>query len=151
MQHAKEKIYKQKFGSSALNSEKKKLKKIKGNEKEILTEGSRSIQSWNNVPRFHMDKIMGKSEKEKRQERVQKILKKRKQRGIESFMNESDKYMSKNDHMERQLEELSKIKNKHDGINNCRSIRNKLKRKEEKMQKEIEMGMFGVPKSYHPT
>ena len=32
---------------------------------QILTENSRSKQSWNNVPRFHMDKIMGKSDKEK--------------------------------------------------------------------------------------
>lgn len=71
MKHAKEKLFRHKY-----NSEKKK-KKLKG-EKEILTENSRSLQSWNNVPRFHMDKLMGKSEKEKRQERVEKLLKKRK-------------------------------------------------------------------------
>lgn len=58
--------------------------------------------------------------------------------------------MSKNDHFEKQREELNKIKNKNDGINNTRAIRNKQKRREEKLRKEIEGGMFGQPKNYVP-
>jgi len=33
---------------------------------DLLGEKSRSVQSWKNVPRFHMDKIMGKSDKVKK-------------------------------------------------------------------------------------
>ena len=85
--------------------------KNKDSEKEILTENSRSLLSWNNVPRFHMDRMLGKSDKEKRQERLEKILKKRKQRGIESYL-DSDRCISKADHFDKQNDELSKIKNR---------------------------------------
>lgn len=46
---------------------KKRVNKIKlsEDEKQILGDTSRSKQSWSNVPRFHMDKIMGKSDKAK--------------------------------------------------------------------------------------
>ena len=58
---------------------KKRINKIKLSEddKQILGDSSRSKQSWSNVPRFHMDKIMGKSDKAKQEERLEKILKKR--------------------------------------------------------------------------
>ena len=97
-----------------------------------------------------MDKMMGKSEKEKKSDRINKILKKRKQRGIESFL-DSDKYMPKNEHLDRQMEELAKIKKSGDGINNNRAIRNKNKRRDEKIRKDIDGGMFGVPKTFCPT
>lgn len=91
---------------------------------------------------------MGKSEKEKRQEEIQKTLKKHKQRDIKSFMNESDIKMSKIDHFQKLFEKLNKINNKNEGINNSRQTRNKLKRKEEKQKKGIDSGMCCAPKSY---
>ena len=75
---------------------------------------------------------MGKSEKEKKQEKVERMLKKRNQRDISSYLNESDKYMNKTEILDRQYEELSKIKKGNEGINNCRLIRNKLKKREER-------------------
>ena len=35
-------------------------------EQDILGQNSRSVQSWSNVPRFHMERIQGKSEKQKK-------------------------------------------------------------------------------------
>lgn len=49
------------------------------------------------------------------------------------------------------MEEIAKIKKSSDGINNNRAIRNKNKRRDEKIRKDIEGGMFGVPKTFYPT
>ena len=55
----------------------KKLRRF-GDEEKILDSESRSCQTWKNVPRFHMDHIMGKTNdiKKKKQERIDKVLKK---------------------------------------------------------------------------
>jgi hypothetical protein len=98
-----------------------------------------------------MDKVMGRTDRERKQERLEKILKKRKQRGIESFLDNDVKYASTTDRLEKQKEEFDKvIKHKNDGINNNRAIRNKQKKREEKIRKDIEGGMFGVPRNYKP-
>ena len=117
----------------------------------MLGENSRSMQSWKNVPRFHMDKIMGRTDRDRKQEKLQKILKKRRQRGIESFLDNDTKYASTTDRLEKQMEEFDKIKRSNDGINNQRAIRNKQKKREEKIRKDIEGGMFGVPRNYKPS
>jgi hypothetical protein len=96
-----------------------------------------------------MDKMMGRSDKERKNERLQKILKKRRQRGIECFL-DNDRYASTTDRLEKQQEEFDKIKNKNDGINNNRAIRNKQKKREEKMRRDVEGGMFGVPRTFKP-
>lgn len=93
---------------------------------------------------------MGRTDKDRKQERLQKILKKRRQRGIESFLDNDTKYASTADRMEKQMEEFDKIKKSSDGINNCRAIRNKQKKREEKIKKDFEGGMFGVPRNFKP-
>ena len=95
-----------------------------------------------------MDKVMGRTDRERKQEKLEKVLKKRKQRGIESFLDNDTKYASTTDRLEKQREEFEKVKNKNDGINNNRAIRNKQKKREEKVRKEMEGGMFGVPKNH---
>lgn len=78
------------------------------------------------MPRFHLDKSMGRSAKDRQQEKREKILKKRKQRGIDSFLDKDQKYGSTTDRIERQNEEFGKIiKKPGSGINNCRADRNK--------------------------
>ena len=44
--------------------------KLRDNDEDILDSNSRSVQSWSNVPRFHMDSIMQKSLKQKKNERL---------------------------------------------------------------------------------
>lgn len=68
---------------------------------------------------------MGRTDRERKQEKLEKVLKKRKQRGIESFLDNDTKYASTTDRLEKQREEFEKVKNKNDGINNNRAIRNK--------------------------
>lgn len=93
---------------------------------------------------------MGRTDRERKQEKLEKILKKRHQRGIESFLDNDAKYASTTDRLEKQKEEFEKVKNKNDGINNNRAIRNKQKKRDEKIRKDLEGGMFGVPKTYKP-
>ena len=81
---------------------------------------------------------------------MEKQLKKRKQRGIESFLDNDAKYASTTDRLAKQSEEFDKVKNKNDGINNNRAIRNKQKKREEKLRRDIEGGMFGVPRTFMP-
>jgi len=78
-------------------------------------------------------------------------LKKRRQRGIESFLDNDAKYASTTDRYEKQMEEFDKIKKSNDGINNQRAIRNKQRKREEKIRRDIEGGMFGVPRNYKPS
>lgn len=57
----------------------KKLRRHFDDEEKILTSESLSCKTWKYVPRFHMDLIMGKTnDKKKKQERLDKILAKRK-------------------------------------------------------------------------
>lgn len=52
---------------------KKRTGRLKDEDKQILTEDSRSRQSWSNVPRFHMkEKGMGVNEKMKKDEKINK-------------------------------------------------------------------------------
>ncbi len=61
----------------------------------ILDQNSRSVQTWNNIPRFHQDIINGKSfQKKKKQEKLDRCLKKKQQRGMDNFL-ETDPYNSK--------------------------------------------------------
>ena len=112
MKHALDKIAKKNNTKSLILSDKevadKKVQKraqiaqIKKSEDEqdILGANSTSVQSWNNVPRFHMERIMGKSEKVKRQELIDNRLKKANQKGINTFL-EIDPYMAKCDYFEK--------------------------------------------------
>lgn len=97
-----------------------------------------------------MDKMIGRSDREKKQEKLEKQLKKRNQRGIESFLDSDAKFASTKDRLDKQNEEFEKVKNKNDGINNCRAQRNKIKKREEKKLRDIERGMFGVPQTFKP-
>lgn len=97
-----------------------------------------------------MDKVMGRTDRERKAEKLEKLLKKRNQRGIEMFLDNDVKYGSTTDRILKQNEEFEKVKNKNDGINNNRAIRNKQKKREEKIRKDLEGGMFGVPKTYKP-
>ena len=61
-----------KFAQDKIANKNKKTSGVKaaphqiGQGKADLGENSRSIQSWNNVPRFHMDKVMGRTDRERR-------------------------------------------------------------------------------------
>ena len=94
---------------------------------------------------------MGRTDRDRKQEKLEKILKKRRQRGIESFLDNDAKYASTTDRYEKQMEEFDKIKKSNDGINNQRAIRNKQRKREEKIRRDIEGGMFGVPRNYKPS
>jgi len=48
-----------------------------------------------------MDKVMGRTDRERKQEKLEKVLKKRKQRGIESFLDNDTKYASTTDRLEK--------------------------------------------------
>jgi len=113
----------------------KKLRKHLDDEEKILDSNSRSKQTWENIPRFHMDLIMGKTnDKKKKQERLDKVLKKQKQNDIKTFL-EVDPYLTKSAHFEAAREELNKIKGKNEGINNHRGNYNKKQQQEERRKK----------------
>jgi hypothetical protein len=98
----------------------KKLRKHLDDEEKILSSESRSKQTWDNIPRFHMDLIMGKNlDKKRKQEKIDKVLAKKKQKDIKNFL-EVDPYLTKTAHFEAARDELNKIKGKNDGINNHR-------------------------------
>lgn len=68
---------------------------------------------------------MGKtSDKKKKQEKIEKVLAKKKQKDIKNFL-EMDPYLTKSAHFEAAREELNKIKGKNDGINNYRGHHNR--------------------------
>lgn len=132
MKHAFYKIHKKnKANKSLILSDnqvaKKKLKKrdkLRKNDDEhdILGENSKSVQTWSNVPRFHMERMIGGiSDKQKRLEKIAEKNKKANQKGISSFL-EIDPYLAKCDYFEKQREELNKIKRKDVGINNSRAL-----------------------------
>jgi hypothetical protein len=82
-----------------------------------------------------MDLIMGKNnDKKKKQERLDKVLAKRKQNDIKNFL-EVDPYLTKTLHFEAAREELNKIKGKNDGINNYRGLHAQKKLLEERKKK----------------
>lgn len=92
-----------------------------------------------------MDLIMGKSnDKKKKQERLDKVLAKKKQKDIKNFL-EVDPYLTKSAHFEAAREELNKIKGKNEGINNYRGHHNRKALQEERKKKQ-QRGLFGQSK-----
>lgn len=112
-------------------------------EEKILDEGSRSKQTWKNIPRFNMDMIMGKTnDKKKAQEKRLKIFKKQKQNDIKKFL-EMDPYLDKNTHFEKAREELDKLKPKNQGINNYRGNVQQKVRNQQRREEKAKFGIFG--------
>ena len=123
------------------------LKKHLNDDTKILDNNSRSVQTWSCIPRFHHDIINGKNfEKKKRAEKLEKSLKKQNQKGIGSFL-ETDPYHTKAVVMEEGREVLDKIKSKHIGINNHKSLANCRKKQDEKKaakEEKAKSGIFGL-------
>ena len=61
---------------------------------------------------------MGRTDRDRKKEKRDKLLKKRKQHGMDSYLDNDTKYSSTADRMEKQKDEFEKIKKSNDGINN---------------------------------
>ena len=88
MKHAIDKLNKKNSGGKSLILSDKEVsdqRKVKAqrrvnikrgdDEQDICGKDSRTVQSWSNVPRFHMERMFSKSDKDKRKEKVDLRLK----------------------------------------------------------------------------
>ena len=86
---------------------------------------------------------MGKTkDKKKFQDRLDKVLAKKKQNDIKTFL-DCDPYFEKIEQFDAVREELDKMKGKNDGINNYRGYANRKNRDAEKRKEAKRFGMFG--------